>query len=75
MAQDRVKSDINGFLVGAVIGTVISVAGLLGTSHFCGQDTGEIVEQAQEAALPYPVVAPSRDSAPVSAILQKTLTR
>ena len=38
---------LKGFLVGAVIGTVISVTGLLGTSYFLGQDTGGVVEQAK----------------------------
>ena len=49
---------LKGFLVGAVIGTVISVTGLLGTSYFLGQDTGGVVEQAQEAA--------ARDSVPAA---------
>lgn len=50
---------LKGFLVGAVIGTVISVTGLLGTSYFLGQDTGGVVEQAQEAAAPSPDPAPA----------------
>ena len=49
---------LKGFLVGAVIGTVISVTGLLGTSYFLGQDTGGVAEQAQEAA--------ARDSVPAA---------
>ena len=59
MAQERVKSDAKGVLVGAVIGPVISVTGLLGTSYFLGQDTGGVVEQAQEAAAPSPDPAPA----------------
>jgi hypothetical protein len=58
---------LKGFLVGAVIGTVISVAGLLGTSYFLGQDTGGVVEQAQEAARPDPVAVPSPDPSPAAA--------
>lgn len=58
---------LKGFLVGAVIGTVTSVAGLLGTSYFLGQDTGGVVEQAQEAARPDPVAVPSPDPAPAAA--------
>jgi hypothetical protein len=38
---------------------VISVTGLLGTSYFLGQDTGGVVEQAQEAAAPSPDPAPA----------------
>ena len=58
---------LKGFLVGAVIGTVISVTGLLATSYFLGQDTGGVVEQAQEAERPDPVAAPSPDPAPAAA--------
>ena len=58
---------LKGFLVGAVIGTVISVTGLLGTSYFLGQDTGGVVKQAQEAARPYPVAVLSPDPAPAAA--------
>ena len=50
---------LKGFLVGAVIGPVISVTGLLGTSYFLGQDTGGVVEQAQEAAAPSPDPVPA----------------
>ena len=58
---------LKGFLVGAVIGTVISVTGLLGTSYFLGQDTGGVVKQAQEAARPDPVAVPYPDPAPAAA--------
>ena len=54
-------------MVGAVIGTVTSVTGLLGTSYFLGQDTSGVMEQAQEAERPDPVVAPSSDPAPAAA--------
>lgn len=57
---------LKGFLSGAVIGTVISVGGLLGTSYFTLEDGAEAPQETAEAVVPQatPTAPPTAEPAP-----------